>query len=253
MSLHDHTPSIDDTSTTRFSSGILAAAVLCGAVLVTPATAAVLDFGAALQHQPAGSIVHHVALAGGGFMNVRCKNHGGGPDLCIVFDSADPTGGDVDLGTPNESFGGPGDGDGGEKGSRGENARALGKVLIIAENDEDEDGDGLVDMPDDESGGGIVWLEFSHAGRLKLTLLDGDLDEEEPRLDLFHDGEPIGCVEAKSLGDNSAQTLDLASHGDVDVVRIHLDGSTAIGAIVLDVPQVGVEPMTWSRLKALFE
>jgi hypothetical protein len=170
-----------------------------------------------------------------------------------VFDSADPTGGDLDLGTPNESFGGPGDGAGGERGSRGENARALGKALVIAENDADEDRDGLVDEPDDESGGGVVTLEFSHAGRLELTLIDVDRDEEEPRLYLFHDGDLVSSVEAERLGDNSAQTLDLSSHGDIDAVRIHLDGSSAIGGIVLVVPQVGVEPATWSRVKALFD
>src|SRR5262245_13195828 len=40
--------------------------------------------------------------------------------LCI-FDSDNPTGNDIDLGTPNSGFGGPGIGDGGRPGEPGEN------------------------------------------------------------------------------------------------------------------------------------
>jgi hypothetical protein len=234
------------------SAGVLALAALAGLLLGSPATAEVLDFGAALQPLPAGTPLGDVYPDAGGWMTVHARNHGGGPDLCIVYDSAEPTGGDTDLGTPNDDFGGPGDGSGGAEGEEGENVVALGKILIIAENDEDSDDDGLVDEPDDESGGGIVWLEFSHAGRLTLTLIDVDCDEEEPRLYLFKEGDLVECVEGDNPGDNSAQTLDLSEYGDIDAVRIHLDGSTGIGGIVLDVPQVGVESTTWSGIKGMF-
>ena len=232
--------------------GVLALAALAGLLVVTPATAEVLDFGAALQPLPAGTPLGEVHPDEGGWMRVHASNHGGGPDLCIVYDSEDPTGGDTDLGTPNDDFGGPGDGSGGEEGAEGENAIALGKILVIAENDEDSDDDDLVDEPDDESGGGIVWLKFSHAGRLTLTLIDVDCDEEEPRLYLFKEGDLVDCVEGDNPGDNSAQTLDLSEYGDIDAVRIHLDGSTGIGGILLDVPQVGVESATWSGIKGMF-
>jgi hypothetical protein len=233
-------------------AGAMTLAVLANLLFVSPAAAALLDFGAALQPLPAGTPLTEVLPDDGGWMNVHVRNHGGGPDLCIVYDSANPTGGDTDLGTPNDDFGGPGDGRGGEEGEEGENAVALGKIIIIAEDDEDSDDDGLVDEPDDESGGGIVWLEFSHAGRLTLTLIDVDGDEEEPRLYLFKEGELVGCAEGDNPGDNSAQTLDLSEYGDIDAVRIHLDGSTGIGGILLDVPQVGVESATWSGIKGMF-
>jgi hypothetical protein len=209
-----------------------------------------LDFSEALQELETGEPVEHVELDNGASMHVSVRNHGGGPDLAIIFDSEEPSGGDDDLGTPNEDFGGPGLGSGGESGERGENEDALGNVLVIAEDDVDEDGDGLVDEPDDESGGGVVWLTFSHAGRLSFTLVDVDEDEEEPRVDLYLTGEWVGEEEGKSLGDNSAQEIE--THCTVDAVAIRLDGSSSIGKIELDVPVVGVQAETWSGVKRTY-
>jgi hypothetical protein len=219
----------------------------CAVVGLAAAPAFALDFASALQDLEPGSPVEDVELDNGATMHVSVHNHGGGPDLVIVFDSGDPTGGDLDLGTPNRDFDGPGVGRGGEEGRHGENADALGHVLIIAEDDEDEDGDGVVDEPDDESGGGIVWLSFSHTGRLSLTLVDVDEDEDKPRLVMYRNGEHVGEVEGKNLGDNGAQTLTLPE--DVDKVAIHLDGSTSIGGIELDVPVVDVAPQSWTGVK----
>jgi hypothetical protein len=231
---------------------ILATLAFAAALFASPASATVLDFGAALQALPAGTPVHRVDLEGGGYMKVHCESFGVGPDLCIVFDSADPSDADEDLGTPNEAFGGPGEGDGGGSGARGENAVALGKVLIIAQDDEDENHDGLVDEPDDAWSGGIIDLKFSHAGRLSLSIIDVDCNEDEPRLYLYHEGNLVDRVDGQSLGDNSVQHFDFSAYGDVDAVRIHLEGSSAIAGIVLDVPQVGVESTSWSTMKSLF-
>lgn len=235
------------------SNSAVAAGALALGLAAAPASAALLDFGAALQELETGEVIETVESAEGGWMKIEVENHGGGPDVCIIFDSSEPTGGDFDLGSPNAAFGGPGLGEGGAEGADGENAEELENVLIIAENDIDEDDDGLVDVPDDEAGGGIVWIRFSHAGRLTLTLVDVDEDEAAPVLHLFNDGRLVAVVEAENLGQNSAQTLELGEHGDVDAVRIHLDGSTSIGAIHLDVPQVGVESRSWSSVKSLYE
>jgi hypothetical protein len=221
-------------------------------LLAGTAGAASLDFSAALQAKPAGSPVGTLTLPNGATMHVTAHNAGGGPDLAIIFDSAHPTGGDFDLGTPNEDFGGPGKGSGGGDGKPGENATALGHVIIIAENDVDANHDGLVDVPDDESGGGIVWLSFSHAGRVALTFVDVDEDESGPRLVLFHSGTKVGEAHGHSVGQNGAERVDLSSYGDIDTVEIHMDGSNSIGAITVDVPVVGVEPGTWSKVKSLF-
>jgi len=231
---------------------ILMALALASALPAPPAAAKVLDFGAALQSLPAGKAVSRISIDGRGSVRVLPRNDGGGPDLCIVFDSADPTGGDNDLGTPNEEFGGPGEGEGGEPGSAGPNDLALGKLLILAESDCDANHDGLVDEPDDESGGGVITLSFSHAGRVSFTLVDVDCDEEAPRFLLYHDDDLVDVVEGTSPGDNSAQQVDLTSYGDLDKVKIALDGSAGIGALRLEVLQVGIEPSTWSAVKGMF-
>lgn len=59
-----------------------------------------------------------------------------------MFDSAHPTGGDFDLGTPNQDFGGPGIGVGGEAGSPFQNDLAKGNILVVGENLFDSNGDG---------------------------------------------------------------------------------------------------------------
>jgi len=226
---------------------LLDVALACAVAGFVSAPVHALDFSAALQDLETGEPVEHVELDNGATMHVVVRNHGGGPDLAIIFDSDKPSGGDLDLGTPNQDFGGSGCGDGGEAGGDEPNEEPLGNVLIIAENDTDEDGDGYVDDPDDESGGGVVWLSFSHAGRLSLTLVDVDEDEADPRIVMYLHGECVGEVEGDNTGDNGAQTIDLPE--DVDKVAIHLDGSTSIGGIELDVPQVGVEPRTWTGVK----
>ena len=77
--------------------------------------------------------------------SIRCANNNTNhPNVCISFDSGNPTGGDRDLGTPNQAFGGPGVGSGGEPGMPGENNTALHNVLIIAEDVGDANQDGLV-------------------------------------------------------------------------------------------------------------
>ena len=226
--------------------GLLAAALLPAALWATP-----LDFGAALQDFETGEEVGTVE-ASGATMTVFCENEGGGPDLCIIFDTEEPSGGDWDLGAPNQDFGGPGLGEGGQTGKEGQNENVLGNILIIAENDEDVNEDGFVDVPDDESGGGVVRLQFSHAGRLSLTLIDVDEDEDEPKLVLWKEGEIVETVEGESPGDNGVQHLDLGWAGDIDAVDIELDGSTGIAEIVLDVISVGVAQSQWSNMKRVY-
>lgn len=69
----------------------------------------------------------------------------------MIFDSANPTGGDDDLGTPNQNFGGPGVGAGGES-SLSRNALPRGKILMISENGDSSD-------PEVYDDGG--WIDFT--------------------------------------------------------------------------------------------
>ena len=112
---------------------------------------------------PAGTVVFEVFGDGGSgpiFVEGTNPRFSAGTNAAIIFDTANPTGGDPDLGTPNSDFGGPGLGVGGKSGSPFQNDAALGNALIIAENLTDANGDGLIDDPDDEGGIFPVTLAF---------------------------------------------------------------------------------------------
>ena len=84
----------------------------------------------------------------------------------MIFDSANITGGDVDLGTPNVDFGGPGIGVGGGLGAPGVNANALGNVLILSEDNDSAD-------PNDRSEGGTFIFDFDSSVSVEqIELLD---------------------------------------------------------------------------------
>jgi hypothetical protein len=89
----------------------------------------------------------------------------------MIFDSAQPTGNDTDLGSPNEDFGSPGRGCGGEEGQPGENRMPLGNILIISE-------DGNQDDPDDYYTGGTLIFTFVIPAKVhELQLIDIDNPE----------------------------------------------------------------------------
>ena len=89
------------------------------------------------------------------------------PQVAIIFDSANPSGGihgdqivDVDLGTPNKQFGGPGDSENGS-GFEPSNNVALHNLLTIPDNVVDTNPvDGNVDDPNDEPAGGSISFIF---------------------------------------------------------------------------------------------
>ena len=76
-----------------------------------------------------------VTVTAGADSNAGCFGPDGTPDgdQPMVFDSSNPTGGDGDLGSPNERCGGPGEGRGGRPGKDGENCEPLGNLLIISD------------------------------------------------------------------------------------------------------------------------
>ncbi|MCA9770950.1 MAG: DUF4215 domain-containing protein, partial [Myxococcales bacterium] len=140
----------------------------------------------------------------------------------IAFDSANPTGGDNDLGTPNQAFGGPGVGAGGAS----TNMKALGNLLISAENVVDQNHDGLVDSPDDDAGGALLVFTFDRPMCLiDVDLVDVESNEAPASFSSFDgDGNLIGTVEALGLGDNSYQSLVLNVCG-VKTLKVRLLGS----------------------------
>ena len=166
-----------------------------------------------------------------GIFSVDCVNgNTNHPNKCIIFDSASPTGGDDDLGTPNADFGGPGIGSGGEIGQVGVNDTALGNLLIIAEDDIDADSDGLVDVPDDESYGGVMTFTFDGPTTVDaITLVD--IDANEPGIvDITFDGGGSMSVPFQLLGSNSVQKIALAQQGVVSI-GVHLCSSGAVAEL----------------------
>lgn len=89
------------------------------------------------------------------------------PGHAMIFNTANPTGGDVDLGSPHERFGGPGLGNGGQHGPFA-NKYAQGNVLMVSEDGDPAD-------PDDNMKGGRLTINFDSPVFLgKLGLLDND-------------------------------------------------------------------------------
>ena len=140
------------------------------------------------------------------------------PDKALVFDTSKPTGEDFDLITPGYGFG---------------NTEALGKVLIIAEDDVDANNDGFVDDPDDEAGGGVLRVDFDG----EVEFLGGtvlDIDSVEGAYFSLRDADDmeIAVVTLASLGDNSVQVIDLLQPiSGVHAVELHLSGSGALARL----------------------
>lgn len=143
------------------------------------------------------------------------NNNAGHPHKAIIFDSASPTGGDMDLKTP---------------GYHPTNTTPLGKLLIIAENVTDTNNDGYVDNPDDEAAGGMIAFQFN--GRTfdgySITLVD--IEEQNGSIQLVAGGAVVATHAIPNVGDNSVQTL-AASGVTFDEMRVNLAGSGAIGAV----------------------
>jgi hypothetical protein len=140
------------------------------------------------------------------------------PDKALVFDTAEPTGEDEDLATPGLGNG---------------NTAALGKVMVIAEDDVDMNADGFVDDPDDEAFGGVLRFDFDTAVTfLGGTVLDIDTNEGAFFRLLDENDQTVFVVPLANAGDNSVQVVDL-DHPvpGVHAVELVLSGSGAIARL----------------------
>ncbi len=157
--------------------------------------------------------------------------------LPMIFDSSNPTGGDADLGTPNETFGGPGIGSGGEAGQPGQNAVALGNVLIISEDNDSSD-------PDDNAGGGTITFDFAYPVRVdKVGILDIDEGAGGTVTAFDGSGATIGSAAmANNLGNNSVQTVLLGVSG-VRRLEVFFPGSGAVSEVIFCEPENECSPV----------
>jgi len=168
-------------------------------------------------------------------LTIGASNHRGGhPDTAIAFDSANPTGGDSDLATPGSGSG---------------NNMSLGMLLIIAENDNDQNNDGLVDNPDDEAAGGTFSFRFDFVQTTSGSATLVDIEESGGRIELYNDGSLADSVSIGAAGNNSVQTVDFGL-STFDEIRMVLTGSGAVGSLELSSPTVIPEPASIALLGA---
>ena len=210
----------------------------CGGAPVCPQVA-VLDFetdaeGGAID---AGRDLSEVYAGYGA--HLATYNRGGNTNgLGIAFDTANPTGGDPDLGTPNRDFGGPGIGSGGQRGREGENSLSLHNMLIRAENTVDNNNDGHVDVPDDHGQGARFDYTFENAVCVYgVDLLDVEDGERSATFEFFDaNGARIDIVQAGGLGNNSYE------HVDLDVCGVRMMRTTLVGSGAIDNIEFCVDP-----------
>jgi hypothetical protein len=89
----------------------------------------------------------------------------------MIFDTTNPTGNDADLGTPNETFNGPGVGNSGQIGMPYPNSQSQGKALIIST-------DGNSSSPNDHRRGGFLSFTFDTPSIIDyVSILDIDIGE----------------------------------------------------------------------------
>ena len=189
---------------------------------------------------PAGTIVSSVTGSGGSVVGVSGFNpvFGAGTNAAMIYDSdcppgapTDCSGGDWDLGTPNETFGGPGRGIGGESGPF-QNDTALGNLLIISEDLDSSD-------PDDADVVGAAFtFDFSGVGSgsatiSEITIIDVEAEEPNAMVELL-DGSSnlLAAFALPQTGDNGVAIIGLGPTPGVVTMVVTLNGSGAIDNIV---------------------
>ncbi len=213
---------------------------------------------AAITQLAAGEeVIDFEALATGAIIDEVHSSSGVGPvvvkglnpalgaavNAAVVFDSASPPGLDFDLGTPNEDFGGPGIGTGGEAGSPHENNTAQGKIAIVATNVNDGNGDMLVDVPNDaDVAGSAIEFNFAALGTVtvkRMLIIDIEQDEEAATVDLFDGSDNLlQDFALPQVGNNGVATASLGPTSGVVRMLVTLNGSGAIDDIVFEVDDV---------------
>ncbi len=125
----------------------------------------------------------------------------------MIFDSANPTGGDPDLQTPGTGTG---------------NTEPQRNVLIISEDGDSSD-------PDDDAGGGTMVITFNVPVQITtLGLLDIESTSTNVKaFDAETGGTLLTTVNAQDLADNSFQVIDVSTSG-VRRLEVQFAGSGAL-------------------------
>ncbi len=139
------------------------------------------------------------------------------PQWSISFDSSQPTGQDWDLQTPGYGWG---------------NDVSYNNLWIMAENIVDQNHDGYVDDPDDNSAGGCLLMWFDRP--TWVGLLDViDIEEEGSRVSFWYENQLVADYAIPANNDNSVQHLRFDEPPKADYMSICLLGSGAIDNIMI--------------------
>ena len=180
-------------------------------------TSCVLDAVVDFDSYSAGDLVSDL----GNGVSIVAFNEAGNLADAMIFDTANPTGGDPDLGTPHSSFGGPGVGKEGKKGKLFANSVPQGKALIISE-------DGNASNPDDNAKGGYMVINFASPTYIdSIGLLDND---EQTLFTITCKDGSISHTYDSNGGDNSYELVSIGKPGVIQIV-VSLLGSGAITAV----------------------
>jgi protocatechuate 3,4-dioxygenase beta subunit len=226
----------------RWYGGLAFVIFVLNVFLAQAATQETIDFEAIAT----GTVVSEVFTSNG---SGPIYVHGVNPSLpdlnaAAIFDSANPTGADDDLGTPNMACGGPGNGTDSDvqPGGEFENCTPLGNVLIIQS--ENCLTDPKTDCPNDIGYSGVdapIALDFSALGavtlyEMKVVDIDGNLPG--PTVDLLDaSGNLLATFDIpNTMPDNGVAVISLGPTTDVAAMIVHLNGSGAIDDIVFKNP-----------------
>ena len=164
------------------------------------------------------------------------------PQKAITFDSASPTGNingdhikDVDLGTPNTMFGGPGLSETGDN-TEPSNSLPLHNLLIIPDNVVDTTpADGYVDDPNDEPAGGSLRFIFDREytfSSVKYIDLDHSTGEVVGYSDATGTAQIFSIPVPKGKG-NSVQTITGDETTKIRYLKLRGNDSYAVDEIKL--------------------
>lgn len=209
--------------------------LFCTTTLATAQTQ-VIDF----EELAAGEIVNTVT-ADGGYSGIEVLGTHQScpiPNAAVIFDSSCPggcSGNDPDLGSPNETFGGAGEGAAGEAGSPFENNMPLGNILIVHSNCRDLNA-GPVANPNDYGGTWTMQMNFPTPVTMQgFSVLDVETDEAMLVTLMDELGDTLQTVSVPATGDNGFAALTLPDPvARVSQVGIDRKGSGAIDNIVFN-------------------
>jgi hypothetical protein len=145
--------------------------------------------------------------------SIAAQSRVGDVDRAVVFDTANPTGGDRDLMTP---------------GYHRTNLVPLGRVLVLADSAIDRDHDGLIDDPGDDENGGWMTIDFKYDVVFQSATVI-DVNRSQRSFFTLYDaaGRVVGHVPLIDLGDNAVLTVAPGVPG-VRKVVLDLGGTGAL-------------------------